>query len=334
MPITILSEGKSNNERIVNVMGGVRDLDVAPNGKEVAFVYRGEVFVASVEGGSTKRITNTPGQERSVSFSPDGKSLLYSSERNGTWKIYQTSMVRKEEPYFFASTVLRETPVIENDKENYQPEYSPDGKEIAFVEDRMTLKVYNIASRQVRTILTTNELFSMGDNDQYFTWSPDSKWLLFEFSEPGYWNGEIGLISADGKGKKVNLTESGYQDMEPKWMMGGKMLIWQSNREGLRAQANSGGAQADVFALFLTQDAYDKYRMTKEEYALWKELDERNAKADTTKKKGPKKDSVLIDWEGLKYRKARLTLHSSNLADALVSKDGETLYYLARFERG
>ena len=334
VPVTIQTEGKANNERIVNVTGGVRDLDVSPNGKEVAFVYRGEVFVSSVEGGTTKRITNTPGQEINVSFSPDGKSLLYASERNGTWKIYQTNLSRKEEPYFFASTVLTESPVIENNHENYEPEYSPDGKEIAFIEDRMTLKVYNVASKEVRTILTTNELFAMGENDQYFTWSPDSKWLLFQFSEPGYWNGEIGLISADGKGKKVNLTESGYQDFAPKWMMGGKMLVWNSNREGLRAQANSGGAQSDVFAMFLTQDAFDKFRMNKEEYALWKEADELAAKTDSTRKKKDKKEVVTIDWDGLKYRKARLTLHSSNLADALVSKDGETLYYLARFERG
>lgn len=334
LSINIQSEGKSNNERIVNVTGGVRDLDVSPNSKEVAFVYRGEVFVSSVDGGTTKRITNTPGQEIGVSFSPDGKSLLYASERNGTWNIYQTSMTRKEEPYFFASTLLKETPVIENTHENYEPQYSPDGKEIAFIEDRMTLKVYNLVNKQVRTILTNNDLFAMGENDQYFTWSPDSKWLLFQFSEPGYWNGEIGLISADGKGKKINLTESGYQDFAPKWMMGGKMLIWNSNREGLRAQANSGGAQADVFALFLTQEAYDKFRLNKEDYALWKEADDKASKADSTKKKGTKKDSVAIDWDGLRYRKARLTLHSSNLADALVSKDGETLYYLARFEKG
>ena len=33
-------------------------------------------------------------------------------------------------------------------------------------------------------------------------------------------------------------------------------------------------------------------------------------------------------------RKTKLTIHSSSMGDALVSKDGETLYYLARFERG
>lgn len=340
--VSLATDAKTNNERIVPVTGnGVQDLAVSPNGKEIAFVYRGEVFVSAVEGNATKRITNTPEQERHVSFSPDGKTLIYATERGKGWKIFQTQISRKEEPYFYASTLLQETPVINNDKENYEPKFSPDGKEIAFVEDRMTLKVYNLASKQVRTLLTTNELFSMSENDQYFTWSPDSKWIAFDFSEPGFANGEVGLISADGKGKKTNLTESGYQDYSPKWMAGGKMLIWQSTREGMRAQANSGGAQADIFGMFLTQEAYDQFNLSKEEYALVKEQTEKASKEkekekekEKDKKKKPEEQAMPIDWEGLKTRKARLTLHSSSLGDALVSKDGETLYYLARFEKG
>ncbi|ALI97750.1 S41 family peptidase [Rufibacter tibetensis] len=336
--VVINTDAKTNNERIVPVAGnGVQDLAVSPNGKEVAFIYRGEVFVSAVEGSATKRITNTPEQERHVSFSPDGKTLIYATERGKGWKIYQTQITRKEEPYFYASTLLNETPIINNEKENYEPQFSPDGKEIAFVEDRMTLKVYNIADKKVRTLLTTNELFSMRENDQYFTWSPDSKWIAFDFSEPGFANSEVGLISADGKSKKINLTESGYQDDSPQWMAGGKMLIWNSTREGMRAQANSGGAQSDIFAMFMTQAAYDKFRLSKEDYALIKEQEEKAAKEkekEKDKKKKKDEEALAIDWEGLKTRKARLTLHSSQLGDALVSKDGETLYYLARFEKG
>ena len=339
--VIISADVKSNNEKVVAVTGGAREMAVSPTGKEVAFIFRGEIFVTSVEGGVTKRITNTPEPERGVSFSPDGKALLYASERGNRWKIYETRRTRDEEPYFYASTVLKETPVVDNENENYQPAYSPDGKEIAYIENRMTLKIYSIESKQNRTILTDKELFSMRDNDQYFQWSPDGKWILFDYSVPGIAPGEVGLIQADGKGKVVNLTESGFNDRRPKWILGGKAMLWFSNRDGMKAVAQSGGAQADAYAMFFTQDAWDRFRLTKDEATLLKEAEEKKDKPDAAKdkkeaakEKEAKVENLAIDWDGLNLRKAKLTIHSSSLGDALVSKDGETLYYLARFEKG
>ncbi|MBC7722123.1 MAG: PD40 domain-containing protein, partial [Pedobacter sp.] len=334
--ITIAVDNKSNNDKVVAVTGGARDMAVSPNGKEVAFIFRGEVFVTSVDGGITKRITNTPEQERNVSFSPDGKALLYASERGDVWEILETKKLKEDEPYFYVSTLLKETPIISNEKENYQPSYSPDGKEIAFIEDRMTLKIYNKATKIVRTILTEKELFSMRDNDQYFQWSPDGKWLLFDYSVPGIASGEVGLVPTDGKGKVTNITESGFGDGNAKWVLGGKAMIWQSDRDGLKSVAQSGGRQTDVYAMFFTQDAFDKFKLSKEDASLLKEIDDIKNKVDTSKK-APKKDTIPIvtfDWEGLTQRKIKLTIHSSSLSDALISKDGETLYYLAKFEKG
>jgi len=342
VPVALASDSRANNEIVVPVSGGAREFAVSPNGKEIAVVARGGIFASNVDGGVTKRVTSSLGQESSVSFSPDANALVYASERDGRWGIYETRRTRAEEPYFYASTVLKETPLIVNSRQNTQPAYSPDGKELAFVEDRMILKVLNLASKQTRILLTDKELAPSADGGQYYQWSPDGRWILFDYAVPGFAPGEVGLIMADGSGKAVNLTESGFDDGRAKWILGGQAMIWASNRDGLKAAAQSGGSQNDVYALFFTRDAWDRFRLTKEEAALLKDIEEKKTKPETPKdKKDPaekeKKEEVkelVIDWNGLPLRKARLTIHSSSLGDALVNKDGDTLYYLSRFEKG
>ncbi len=340
--IQILTQEKSNSDAYISINGGVREMSISPDGKEIAFIARGEVFVTSVDGKYTKRITNSPQQERFVSFAPDGKSLIYSSERNGKWRVYQTHKIRIEEPYFFASTVLKETELISNDKDNYLAQYSPDGKKIAFVEDRRSIKVMDLATKKTQTLLSPQELFHMQDGDQYFTWSPDSKWLLANY-RPTMSNGEVVLLDASGAKPMVNLTQSGYSDGSAKWVNDGKQMIWFSNRDGLKSHANSGSSQRDVYSMFFTKEAWERFKLNKDDYALLKEVEsaEKKAKEEEAKKTPgskpatEKKDSTIIfDWNGIEQRKARLTIHSSNLGDALLSKDGEKLYYLASFEKG
>lgn len=344
VPVLISADARANAEIIVPVSGGAREFAVSPNGKEIAVVVRGGIFAASIDGGVTKRVTSSFGDETAVSFSPDGNALVYASERDGRWGVYETRRTRAEEPYFYASTVLRETPLVVNGRQNTEPAYSPDGKRLAFVEDRTTLKVLDLATKQTVTLLTDRELAPSADGSQYYQWSPDGQWLLFDYAVPGFAPGEVGLIKADGSGRVVNLTESGFEDRQARWILGGQGMLWFSNRDGLKAVAQSGGAQTDAYALFFTRDAWDRFRLTKEEAALLKDIEENKdkAKGDAAKdKKEPtgkdKKDEVkplAIDWADLPLRKSRLTIHSSSLGDALVNKDGDTLYYLARFEKG
>jgi tricorn protease len=341
--IKIQTEGKLNPYEVVPINSGATQLTVSPNGKEVAFVVRGEIFVSSVEGGVTKRITNTPEQERTVNFSKDGRSLVYASERNNNWNVYMTSIARSEEPYFYASTVLKEEPVIATDKEEFQPAFSPDGKEVAYLEERTTLKVVNLATKASRLIMPGNKNYSYSDGDQHYAWSPDGKWFLVDFNMENHWIGEAGLVSAAGNSEVINLTKSGYEDGFAKWMMGGKMMIWFSDRDGMKNHG-SWGASSDVYAMFFTQDAYDRYRLNEDDYKLLKEKedkskdkakDEKPADDKTkTKPEEKKPDALVIDLNGLEDRKAKLTIHSSLLGDAIVSEDGEKLYYLARIEKG
>lgn len=348
--VEINAEAKENAYEIVPISGSISEMALSPDGKEVAYIARGEVFVTAMEGAITKRVTNTPAQERFLSFTPDGKGLVYASERNQKWSIYKTVKELEEEPFFYASTILKEEVLVENETDSYQPQISPDGKTIAYIEDKRSLVVMNLENMEKKVLLDEHRLHYMRDGDQYFTWSPDSKWLLVS-QAPTLANQDVLLLAADGS-KEVNLTESGYGEYRPKWVNGGKQVLWFGNRHGLRSYANSGSRQSDVYTMFFTQDGWDQYNMSKDDYAYWKELQElakkKKAKEEEAEKgKNKKKDKeeaeqkeekkvepLTFDWDGMDKRMARLTIHSSSLGDALLSKDGETLYYLARFEKG
>jgi len=356
--ITINADGRGGIDKIVPVNSDFTGLKLSPNGKEYAYVFRGEIFVSSVEGGITKRITNTPWQERSVDFSSDGRTLVFAAEKNQNWNIYTVSISRKEEPYFYVSTVLKEAEVIATPAEEFQPRFSPDAKEVAYLENRVTLKVINLETKQTRTILPADKNYSYSDGDQYYQWSPDGKWFLVQFGYPArMFSPEVGLVSADGKGEVTDLTLSGYDDAMPTWSPDGKMMIWYSNRLGT-LQQGGGISSGDIYGMFFSKEAFDRFKLTKEEFALLKEQEDKKKKdAEKEKKETPqakksasskKKDGVnevkaevdstkkevIIDWDNLTERKLRLTTQTSMISDAVLSKDGEKLYFLTSFDKG
>ncbi|MGH7237355.1 MAG: S41 family peptidase, partial [Candidatus Saccharimonadales bacterium] len=345
--INVAADFDSDQVNTIPVTGDATEMDVSPNGKEIAFVYRGEIFVTSADGSITKRITNTPYQERMIQFSPDGRSILYSVENEKSWDIYKVSIGSKNEPYFYASTTLTTEPVIATDKDEFQGVYSPDGKKIAYLEERNIVKVYDIATKTSTTLLPEGVNYSYQDGDQYFTWSPDGKYLLAQSSEGHIFSGQVVLIKADGSGKRLNLTQSGFSNTEPQWGMDGKMMYWFSDKDGMKNLSR--GGQSDVYAMFFDQGAWDKFNLSKEDLTVKDEevkLDsielkkqEEQIKKDEKHKKGKdltkaKALEFAPNLDNLDDRTKRLTISSADMTDAKLSKDGEKLYYLARYDKG
>lgn len=330
--VAIRTQQNRNPDKFITINGGVQEMDISPNGKEIAFIARGEVFVTSVDGALTKRITNTPEAARFVTFTPDGDGVVYSSLRDEKWSIYKTSRVRSEEPFFFASTLLNEEVLVSDSVDNYMASYSPDGKKLAYIADRRTLRVKDLDSGDTVDLLTPQDIFHMREGDQYFQWSPDSEWLLVGWRKLLH-NGEVLLLAADGS-ERINLTESGYMDLSPKWVNDGKQMLWFSNRDGMRSYATSGRTEMDVYTLFFSQEEWDKYNLSEEDYKLMKQIEEALKSDEDADEEEKEEDAETIQFDrvGMKDRTARLTIHSSLLSDAVLSKDGEKLYYLTQFE--
>lgn len=353
--ITINAD-RSEKELIRQIkQDGATAISVSPGGKEIAFVMHGDVYVTSIDYKTTKRITDTPEQERTIDFSPDGRSIVYDSERDGMWKIYQTSIKNKDEKLFTYCTELEEVQLTNTGHTSIQPQYSPDGKSVAFLEDRATLRAVDVKTKAVRTLMDGKYIYSYSDGDVWFEWSPDSRWLLSSYIGTGGWNSQdIALVNASGNGEIHNLTESGYNESNGKWVLGGKAMIFESDRAGYRSHG-SWGAEGDVYIMFFDLDAYENFRMTKEEKVLReeaekekkKEADSQQAdkgkdnkkKKDSKKKKGavdekPAVPALAFDLENCRDRIVRLTVNSSRLGDYVLSRGGDTLYYQAAFEGG
>ncbi len=352
---------RANETKLLQLRNGATEFTVSPNEEEVAFVVRGEVFVANVEFGTTKRVTDTPTQERSLSWSKDGHSLYYAGERKHSWNIYRSAITRDDELGFANATLITEEPVIETDDETFQPVCSPDGKKLAYLRNRRELMILDLETRKSSTLLAAERNFAYRDGDISYDWSPDSKWLVTRYFGQESWIEEVGLINL-ASGEITNMSQSGYVDASPMFASNGSAILYATDRFGQRSQSNT-QSEMDVFAVYLTQSAFDKANMGKEELALAKKRDKEKEESKT-KKSGNKQDDpedkpdnadeddsdvagksvetdgsedeeiepVKIELDDFEYRRRRLTLHSSSLFSFDLSPDGEHLIYVAQVD--
>lgn len=332
LTVTVNADYSGNGKEKVDVSGG-SDNAVSADGKQIAFVNRGEVFVTSTEYKTVRKITDTPAAESDVVFSPDGKKLAYSSEREGIWNVYTAELARKEDINFPNATGIVEKPLFKNNKVDRScPSFSPDGKEIAFIENREKLMVMNLESGKVRQITDGSQCFSTYTSFDY-SWSPDGKWFTLSYSARNHYPYEdIGIVSSKGGEPIINLTESGYTDSSPQWVLGGNAILFASERYGMRNHA-SWGTLEDAMIVFLNRKAYEDFRMTEEEKELLKEIDKLESDGKE-QEKSKKVEDIVVELDNIEDRIVRLTPSSCDLGSIALSKDGKYLYYQAVYEGG
>ena len=337
LDITVVRDENERDLVKMNFTGNATAMAVSPDGKEIAVVLRGDVFVTSTEYKTTRRITNTPEQERGVSFSKDGRELYYAAERGGCWGVWRTVLTDKNDKLFTYATQTKEELFSEPGETSFQPEVSPDGKWVAYLRDRVELVVKPTAGGKVKSLLKGAN-YSYQDGDQSFAWSPDSEYLLTDYQANGGWNNvDIALIEVS-TGKVTDLTQSGYNDGSFHWALGGKAMTWESDKNGYRSHG-SWGAHEDIYIMFFDGKAMTGFNQDKEDEEVEKLLSGKSEKQlakeekkDSLAQEKPKKMELLL--EGREYRTRRLTAASAAYGDHYLSKDGRKLYYVTPLESG
>lgn len=353
LTVDIVTDDTDEPERLR--VSSADEAAISPDGKQLAFIKRGEVFVTSSEYSSTKQVTHTPENESDLIWGKNNRELYYTSARDGHYNIYIAKIARPEDPNFSNATLIAEKALFPNDGvDRTMPSLSPDGKQLAFIEDRDKLAVMDLKTKKVRR-LTDGSTYPSRSKGFKAHWSPDSKWIAIDYVQPEHQPyGDIAIINVP-TGKLTKLTETGYFDENPRWVMDGNAILFLSERYGMRNHA-SWGSEYDVMLTFLNKDAYDRYRLSSEDYTLLKEVeksakkkkdkdsDKKDKKKDKKKGKEKEKDDadadadnedlLDIDLSDLATRTVRLTPSSADITDATLSKDGQKLYYMAAFEKG
>lgn len=94
-PLDVYASGDSQtlDTRLETLDRQVSEAALSPDGKTLAVVARGEVFIRNTEDDRpTRRVTFTSGREQDIAWSPDNQYLYFSSDEDGEFAIYRATV--------------------------------------------------------------------------------------------------------------------------------------------------------------------------------------------------------------------------------------------------
>jgi Tol biopolymer transport system component/DNA-binding winged helix-turn-helix (wHTH) protein len=182
-----------------------------------------EIYLYTLETGKTQNLTNSPKFEADLSFSPDGRQIVFASNRNGNFELFQLYLMNldgsNQHRIYYSGGI------------SSSPAWSPDGREIIFANDKEDSRSGNfeIFSIEPETTEAERRLTFRQRYDVFPAFSPDGRKIAFVSEADG--NPEIYLMNADGTGR-LRLTRNQSADVSPRFSPDGRRLIFSSQRDG------------------------------------------------------------------------------------------------------
>ena len=203
----------------------VRGLDWTADGRRIVYssgsLGSTSLWTVPASGGTPEPLAIAGQNAVLPSIARVGNRLVYQRYvwDSNIWRIPgPNSSDRKSAPSrFIASTQVDE-----------EPQFSPDGKKIAFTSARSGSYEIWVCDREGRNPVQLTS--SSGPQLGSPRWSPDSRWIAFDSPTGG--NSDIYVISADG-GLARRLTSGPSNNVRPSWSKDGRWIYFGSNRSGV-----------------------------------------------------------------------------------------------------
>lgn len=302
------------NQRFFAENERVSEFAVSPDGKKIAAVVRGEVFVLSEEGGYARNVSNTPWRERNLAWDRDSRNVIYVSDIGANPDLYKISALGGEKPQRLTT---RET-------DDQQPQISPDGKLIAYFSGARQIRLMDIDGKNDRLLIEDDfgGRFANG-----YSWSPDSRFLAYATNWAG--NSDIFAIKVES-GEKTLLTNTAYDEDSPVWSPDGKFMLFSSNRYGHSFPEFRG--KRDIYQVYFAPQPEDFEEEKFEKLFLEKKTD---GKKEDEKSENVKKPEVEISFKlenpDLQTEQVANTLGNES-SFVLSPKDTSTIYFVSNID--